>query len=295
MERRQLYGGIIVLTGTVLAIVQVIHALQQSANPVVIAVDAVPMVAVALALAFAGSHLARDETYEPDLSRVLGWTAGGVVVFASFAALSLFGRNVATGDISRAAYVAIDNLTMGATAGVLVGLYDARGEQRLRELEGERDRIEQFAGKAADLSNYGRAIAQADDLSAVSAFSIEAVSTLLGFEETALLVVSGSEVTSIDSTFVSVDDGSLAALAEVATDGEVGSVVVHDEVPVDLDRTVGTLVTVHVARLDGSSAVFVSLTDEDDAVADEDRELLELLVSHAGMAIEGVESATATV
>lgn len=47
-----------VLVGVTLAVVQVRHALRQSANSTAVAVDAVPLVAVAPALAYAGSHLA---------------------------------------------------------------------------------------------------------------------------------------------------------------------------------------------------------------------------------------------
>lgn len=289
MERRQLYGGVLALVGAVLAVVQVIHGVQQSTNPTVVVVDAVPMVGVALALGYTGVHVTRDEAYEPELSRVLGWTVGGVVVFTSVAALTLFSRNVATGEIARAQFVAVDNLTLGATAGVLVGLYDARSQQRRRQLEAERDRIERFAGKAADLNNYGRAIAQADDLSGVSAFTIEAVSTLLGFDETALLELRDDQLVVVDSTLVGVDDDALAALVETTAD-DVGTVTVHDRVPADLEERVGTLVTVRVADHEESSYLLVSLTDDEQPVDEEDRELLELLVSHVGMALDGVDS-----
>lgn len=292
MERRKLYGGVVALTGVVLAVMQVIHAFQQSREPVFVVVDAVPMVAVALALSFAGSQLAQDDVYAPDLTRVLGWTVGGTVVFVSFAALTLFSQNVAAGEIERAPFVAIDHVTMGATAGMLVGLYDARARQDRRELERERDRVESFGGKAADLNNYGRAIAQSDDVSGVGAFCIEAVSRLFGFGESAVLTVSESDFRVVGNTTVGVDEDSLRALADHARDQEVGDVAVNDGAPVDIDRDVDRSVTVHLAERPDDSVVLVSLSDEEWSLADEDVQLLELLVSHAGMALDRLDAGT---
>lgn len=290
MERRTLYGGAVALTGVVLGVVQVVHAYQQSSQPVFVLVDAVPMVAVALALSFAGSHLAREEEYEPDLTRALGWTIGGIVVFVSFAALTLFSQNVATGEIARASFVAVDHITMGATAGMLVGIYDARARERRRDLESERDRVEAFATKAADLNNYGRAIAQSDDTAGVGAFCIEAVSTLFGFDESAFVELSEDENRVVGKTMVGIDDDTVRTMAERATDQEIGTVEVIDEPTTELGRDVGRAVRVLVAVHRDRSFVLLSLADADEPVADEDRQLFELLVSHAGMSLDHIGS-----
>jgi len=293
MERRKLYGGVVALAGVVLSVIQVIHALQWSSIAIVVVLDAVPMVAVALALAFAGSRLARDEVYEPDVERVLGWTVGGILVFASVAALSLFGRNVATGAIARAEFVAVDHITLGATTGVLVGLYDARHRQRRRELEAERDQVRAFADTATDLNNYVRAIAQSRDLSGVSAFCIEAVSTLLGMGETAVLELGDGHPRIVGNT-TGLDDDALYALAETAREAQPGSVTVHDDTPDVVSHETVALVTAHVIERNGRSVLLVSLSDRTDPLGDKDRALLEVLVSHAGMSLEAVESTPAS-
>ncbi|MFB6152339.1 MAG: hypothetical protein ABEJ40_11095 [Haloarculaceae archaeon] len=290
MERRQLYGGVVALAGSVLAAIQVVHALERTDSGVVAAVDGLPMTAVALALAFAGTRLARDGQFEPDLSRVLGWTVGGTIVFVSFAALTLFADAATTGRLVGAKYLAVDNLTMGATAGILVGLYDARSRRRLRQLETERDRVGSFASKAADLNNYGRAISQCDSVAGVSAFSIEAVSSLLSVDDAAFVEVIDGEVHVVDNTIVDIDRETVEALVTVALDQEAGTVDVHDESPVPLERDVGGVVTIHVADEPESSVAMVALTDAADGIEDTDRQLLELLVSHAGTALDRIDA-----
>ncbi len=69
---------------------QVFHAVQQTRIPVAVAVDALPLVAMGLAVTYAGVWLARDTAFEVSTSRVAAWAAGGTVTFAVVAALLLF-------------------------------------------------------------------------------------------------------------------------------------------------------------------------------------------------------------
>jgi len=82
-------------------------------------------------------------------------------------------------------------------------------------------------------------------------------------------------------------------LVDGVQEQDVGEVVVTDGCPVELDREVGRTVTVHVADSPAESVVLVSLTDEE-TIADEDCQLLELLVSHAGMSLDRSDPETAT-
>lgn len=293
VQLRHLSGGTIAVLGLVLAAIQTVHAVAQTDVPLAVAVDAVPLVLVALALPFVGIWLARESRDERDATRVVAWSFGGAVVFVSFAALSLFAGRVVTGDLTRAQYVAIDHLTIGATSGALVGLYDIRSRQRLRALRTERDRVESFAQKAADMNNYGRAIARCTAVSGVSAFCIEAVATLLGVRETAVLELSGDQMRVVGDTTADLARRDLRGLADAALESEVGSVTVSDGPP-DLDPPARIVITAVLARSGGTAAVLVSPSDDVESVGDEDRQLLELLVSHAGATLESIYAVDGT-
>lgn len=287
MQRRHLWGGTLAAVGLVLAGIQVIHAVRIAGGPVAAAVDALPMVAVALALAFTGLWLARRPGYEADLPRIVAWCAGGTVVFLSLAALTLFSQRLVADEFLRAAALAVDNVTVGATSGALVGCYDARSRRRLRSLERERDRIEAFGGKAADVNNYGRAIARCDAVSGVAAFCIEAVATLLDVRHSAVLELSGDAMRVVGNT-TEADRETLRALAEAALDQEVGAVEVRESVSGDgvgADTVLSALVSDHP----DASVVMITLIENGEPVTEADRELLGLLLSHARMAIERID------
>lgn len=189
MERRHLYGATFGIVGLLLATIQMVHATEQTDVPIAVAVDGVPFAMLGLALSFAGYWLATSTEYEADLPRIAAWAVGGTLLFAAVVALMLFSQRVATGTLNRVTYTAIDGVTVGAIAGTLVGLYDARSRHHRRRLQRERDRTEAFARKAADLNNYGRALAQSSSVEEVGAFCIQAVSSLLGHDQTAYVEV----------------------------------------------------------------------------------------------------------
>ncbi|MBV0902446.1 hypothetical protein [Haloarcula salina] len=286
MNQRRGTGAALAVAGVALAAIQVLHALQQTDIPVAIALDALPFAAMGLAVAYAGVWLARDSTFEGAATRVAAWAVGGTVALAAVAALVLFGQRVATGSLARASVLTVDLATVGALAGVLVGLYDAQSRARLRELERERDRIEAFAGKAADVNNYGRAIASAQSVDGVAAFVVEALGTMTGMEETAVVRVGDGGAVPLANTVRTVERDAVGRLAGALRSQQQGDVVVHaDGFPVDLPEDVAGGVSA-VVHDDGATAiVVVSLTTGDAAVAEEDRKLLELIVSHASVRI----------
>lgn len=289
MDQRRLAGGALVALGAVLAVIQVVHAVRQTSIPVAIAVDAVPFVAMALAVAFVGGWLLRADDDDGPV-RVVAWSAGGMLTLAAVAALVLFSRRVTTGSLARASYLTVDLVTVGALTGALVGLYDARSRARARALAAERDRIEAFAEKAADVNNYGRAINGARSLDAVGAYVVEAFGTLGGVGETALVRLESGGVHAYADTVRSVDEATLADLAAAARGDPSGEVVVRDAPEdVSLPPGVGAAVTALVDETAG--VVIVALRGDDAPLGEEDRQLLELIVSHAGAAVGGLEAA----
>jgi hypothetical protein len=288
MERRHLYGGGIAVTGLFLAVVQLWHGLEQTNRGLVLAFEAGPFVLVALTLTYAGYWLAGEDPIEDDIPRILAWGAGGVVLFVSVGALLLFSQRVFLDTLDRAAYVAIDHVTIGAVVGILVGLYDARSRRAYRELERERDRIEVFGNKAADVNNYGRALNQCDSADEVSALCIEAMQALLGVSEVAVLALEDDTVAVIDDTILNVSAETLASLGERARGAERATVVTHDDVPDELSERATAVVTVEMSGRVDTSFVLVALTRADATFETEDVQLLELLTAHAGTALDGI-------
>jgi hypothetical protein len=284
MNQRLLTGTALALSGVVLAAIQVLHAIQQTRIPVAVAVDALPFAAMGLAIAYAGVWLARDTTFEGATSRAAAWAAGGTVAFAAIAALLLFSQRVTSGSLARASYLTVDLVTVGALAGVLVGLYDARSRSRLRELAAERDRIEAFAGKAADVNNYGRAIASAPSVDGVAAFVVEAFGTITGMEETAVIRLSDGDAVALANTIRTVPVDVVAEFAQTVRTQQQGEVTVHDRpFPVDLSESVTDCVSAVVLNDEGTMTVVVSVTTDGTTVGEEDQKLLELIVSHASV------------
>ena len=294
MNQRPLTGAALAVFGVVLAAIQVFHAVQQTRIPVAVAVDALPFAAMSLAIVYAGVWLARDTAFEGATSRVAAWAAGGTVTFAAVAALLLFSQRVTSGSLARASYLTVDLVTVGALAGVLVGLYDARSRSRLRELAAERDRVEAFAGKAADLNNYGRAIASAPSVDGVAAFVVEAFGTMTGMEETAVIHLRDGDAVALANTVRTVPVGAVAEFAQAVRAQQQGKVTVHDRpFPVDIPEAVTDCVSAVVLDDEDETTVVLSVTTDETTVGEEDQKLLELLVSHASVRMATIDRQSA--
>lgn len=288
MERRDAYGWALAVVGLVLGAIQLVQGgqqisaltgLSQSDLVIVFAFETVPFAIIGLSLVYVGYWLTDQPGFEPDLSRILAWAAGSTVMFASIAALILFSQQVTLDTLAQGQYITMNLVTVGTVVGVLVGIYDAQSRLRQRELEAERDRIEAFAGKAADINNYGRELNRARSVDEVSALCIEAIQTLLGLTEAALVAVEGDEGTVIDSTIINTDRAELVDLGRESLDQEKADAVGRDE-----DNLLSMLVTEH----DESGIVLLAPATGSDGFDEEDLQLLELLVSHAGTALDRI-------
>lgn len=284
MKGKVLAGAGLAAGGLVLAAIQLFHAVQQTDIPIAIAVDALPFGAMGLALVYAGYWLAQDESFEGSATRVVIWGTGSTIAFAAVASLLLFSQQVTTGTLDRAPFLTIDVITVGALSGVLVGLYDARSRNRLQALEAERDRVEAFGRKAADVNNYGRAIASAGTDEAIAAYVTEALSSLADIDETGLLRIRGDEAVVVSNTVRTIDIETVAELARAAQDDPRGDVVAHRETPpVDLDGRVSDVLTAVVTEQGETTTVVVAVDTGPEVTNQEDRDLLELVVSHAAV------------
>jgi len=287
MNRRTLAGVGLGAAGLVLAGIQLVHAIQQTDIPVAIAVDALPFVAMGLALIYAGYWLTSDDAFEETATRVVVWGAGATVAFAAVAALLLFSQQVTMGGLDRAAFLTVDIVTVGALTGVLVGLYDAQSRHRLQELETERDRVEAFGRKAADVNNYGRAIASAGSDDAIAAYITEAISSLMGIDETAVLRVRDDEAELLSNTVRTAGTERVAELARAVRDEPCGDVVAHERAPpVELGERASDVLTAVVTERDETTTVVVAVETSGTATDERDRKLLELVVAHATVRLD---------
>jgi hypothetical protein len=293
MDHRTVVGGLVGAHGGVLAGIQVVHGLQLTGGPIALAFEAGPFVLLAATLPYVGYWLLDHEEIEPDALRILGWTVGALLMFASIGALLLFSQRVAFGTLAGAASLTVDTITVGSVVGALVGLYDAQGRQQRRELAAQRDRIEEFANTAADVNNYGRALSQAESIRDVSALCIEALQVMLGVDESAVARVEGDAVDVIDSTIVGVEEEAVAALVRLGLEGEVTSVELRQDLPAGLTDHAGAALTVCVYAVADTAIVIVALDDDAD-FPDEDLQLLELLASHAEVTLDDLVGPAST-
>jgi hypothetical protein len=305
MERREYYGWGISAAGVILTLIQLFQGVQQLQQQsglsqgdlvIVFAFETVPFVIIGASLIYVGYWLTSQPTYETDLQRVVAWGLGSALLFASVAALILFSQQVTLNTLEQAQYITMNLITLGTVVGVLVGIYDAQSRARQRTLERERDRVESFAGKAADINNYGRELNRAHTIDEVSALCIQALQTLLGITETAVVAL-GDDESVINSTVVTVSDEALVELATDSLDQEQSSAEVHDVLPEQFDDAANWVLTILVTEHEESAVVLVTLAEETEAFErDEDVQLLELLVTHAGTALdriyEGQDSST---
>ena len=127
----------------------------------------------------------------------------------------------------------------------------------LRELQDERNRTEAFAEKAADLNNYGRALAQATNLEEIAAYCIQGISSLLSYDKTAYVEVGPSDETIISSTISDIPETDIRTIARraidtegvVSTDADDG-ITSHSTLSVRIESAtpdMGVLVTVFAA------------------------------------------------
>lgn len=291
MERRTLYGGGLSVAGLLLSGTQFVQGIQQveefsgTDRILVFTFETVPFVLVGLTLTFVGYWLTSQPQYEPDLPRILAWGTGSTVLFASVAALLLFSQQVTLDTLEQAQYIAMNQITVGAAVGTIVGLYDARSRNRQRDLQAERDRVEAFANKAADINNYGRELNRSESLDEVSSLCIQSFQAFLGITEVAVIITDGEEYEFVDNTVVNTDRERLCELAGQALEQDPRSVVI-DDAPEPVAQK-GVLVSTLVTEHEDSSVLLLAFSG-DSTHPEEDIQLFEMLIAHAATAIERI-------
>lgn len=292
---RQSQGAVLGISGLVLGVVQYWQAMTRTSTTMGMVVDAGPFLLLALTIVFTGYWIGWRSPEVGDTEGIIvGWAIGGAVSFGAVSTLILTSMNVTLDVFSVSAVAAatvVDTVTVGTLAGTLIGLYDEQSRMRLSELQRQRDRVEAFANRAADLNNYGQALNKCASTEEVSALCIEAVATLVDINETAFVEHADGVARIIDSTITGLSDETIAKLAMESLESEPGSVVSHtEELPPELDDAVDSVLTMRVTEPGTNRYTIVALDRDGTELTEETQSLLEMLLSHVGTALSTIAS-----
>lgn len=249
-----------------------------------------PFVWIGAALAYTGLWITRTDEYVAFGDVVLAWTLGGAVAFGAVAVLALVGRSAVDTAFGVPTPV-IDTVTGGALAGALVGLYDARSRHRYDALQRERDRVDQFAHKAASLNHYGKALNQSRSIHEVGALGVEVLELLIGGDGAAVFTVA-EDVDVLESTLPDRRTESLRPVARDIAAGDPMTTVRYPAEAADPSAPdVEPLVGVPIPTESAETLVLVATRGGGDVHRDEDLDLLESLSAHVGTALANVDAA----
>jgi len=129
-------GTVIAVAGLTLAVLHLRSAIRLRASPRLLVVEA--MVPLVLALVVAGiGGLLREGRLGPTafVDRVLGWTVVGTVAIVVAVGWLFADAAVRGQPVLGAGRTVLDAATFGAVVGVVVGIYDARGQYQRRRAE----------------------------------------------------------------------------------------------------------------------------------------------------------------
>lgn len=248
-----------------------------------------PFVWIGAALAYTGLWLARTDEYVAFSAAVLAWTVGGAVAFGAVAVLALVGLSAVDTAFGVPTPV-MDTVTGGALAGALVGLYDARSRHRYDALQRERDRVDQFAHKAASLNHYGKALNQSRSIYEVGALCIEVLELLIGSDGAAVFTVA-DDVDVLESTLADERSDALRSVARDIAAGDPMTTVRYPAETADPSApAVEPLVGVPIPTDDAGTFVLVATQGAGEAHREEDLDLLESLSAHVGTALANVDA-----
>jgi signal transduction histidine kinase len=129
-------GTVIAVAGVALAVAHLRSAVRLRAFPRLLVVEAIVPLLLALLVAGIGGLL-REERLGPTAfaDRVLGWTVVGTVALVVAVGWLFADAAVRGQSVPGAGRTALNAATLGAVVGVVVGIYDARGQCQRRRAE----------------------------------------------------------------------------------------------------------------------------------------------------------------
>lgn len=274
MTYRPVIGGGLVITGLLLAGIQLLQLTQTPGPSTLRAFNTLPFVLVAAAISYTGLRIGRDEIYETYATRIISWGVGSAVGFVSIYVL-ITGTAQQTG--LTLLFGAVDAGSAGGLAGLLIGLYDTKNRRTLAT-------VEAFADKLDGMNQYGKVLNQSTDIESVGALCIEVVEFVLGGDGAAFLT-GKAEFEPVSSTLLDADSETITRAAEFMSHQEPLAIVSDNEGFAELrNGAAGTTLGIQIPHGEETAvllAVFYDLETPDEETVD----LLEILAAHVATAL----------
>ena len=278
MRYRPVIGGGLLISGLLLAGIQLLQLTQTHTPVSVRAFNTLPFVLIAVAISYTGLTIARDEHYETYATRIISWGIGSAVGF-----VAIFSLITGTAQQSGLALLfgAVDAGTAGGLAGLVIGLYDAKNRRTLAT-------VEQFADRLKGLNQYGKVLNQSTDIASVGSLCIEVIEFVLGGDGAAFLT-GDDDFETVSSTLIDVDDATISRAAAAMGDHEPLVAVSDSDGFAELRHgESGTTLGVQIPYGEQTAvlfAVFSEFDDPDEKTVD----LLEILAAHVATALSSAD------
>jgi len=295
-HRRHLICGAVSGSGTLLAVLHLVHALSEN-TPFAFLIGGVFPFVIALAVAVGGYLIWNSDFPDFVILRIGGWVGLGMGLLGLFGSGAIVFEYTEGVRLLEEGYLILTFITFGAATGLLLGWYDARRQvltahlkNKQRELEEQNERLEGFAHVIShDLRNplnvaTGRlefidANEHSEHIKAISRAHdrmdnlIEDVLTLARQGQTvgATEPVSLEQIASQAWTHVTTEDASLEIETDMKVEADASRLQQLFE---NLFRNAiehgGDNVTVHVGALDDTTGFYI--TDDGPGIPAGERE-----------------------
>ncbi len=279
MAYRPVIGGGLLISGLLLAVIQLLQLTQLPGSSVTLAFNTLPFVLVAVAICYTGLTIARDSRYETYATLIVSWGLGSAL---SFVAVFVLITGTAQQPGVTLLLGAIDAGSAGGLAGLLIGLYDAKNRRTLAT-------VEAFATKLEGMNQYGKVLNQSADIESVGSLCIEVLEFVLGGDG-AMFVIGDTQFESVSSTLSEVDSATLERAAAGMADHESLSAVTESKGFDELrNGEPGSTLAIRIPAGEQTAvlfAVFYELETPDDETLD----LVELLAAHVATALSSLET-----
>ncbi|OKY78950.1 MAG: hypothetical protein BTN85_1455 [Candidatus Methanohalarchaeum thermophilum] len=210
---------------------------------------------------------------------------GGLLTFLSIGYLINFRVGLHTINTS----LILDEVSSGTLIGMIIGIYYNKLKLRNQRLSNKNKRIKKFADKTADLNKYTELIQESDSIDDISAYSIQVISSLIGYSNTFFFkLTKEKESPKLIQKTVDKRDKDIKKIAK-----EYYKSIVDQEDNIDTNKTEITIkeskkgefwLIIPVIRKKPLAIILVEIKDIS-KLKKEDKKLLEILSQHIAIAL----------
>ncbi|MFC7172573.1 hypothetical protein ACFQL0_02725 [Haloplanus litoreus] len=135
-------GAGIALVGIGFLVLAVDHLAGEHSRPVTLVLGGGIPLLVAFGTVLAGARIARSDAAKSTVLRLVGWWGFGIVASASMGIASVVYEQSHGVTLVDTTYIVINNTTVGAAGGLLIGHFYTRSRRHAEQLAAERDQLE---------------------------------------------------------------------------------------------------------------------------------------------------------